>query len=47
VLNTRLGELREAGILENDEDGAYVLSAAGRALLPSLGALDVWARKHL
>lgn len=48
VLNTRLAELREAGIVELAEAGAgYALSASGRALLPALGALDAWARAHL
>ncbi|MFO0683588.1 MAG: helix-turn-helix domain-containing protein [Sandaracinus sp.] len=47
VLNTRLGELREAGIVEIADADGYVLSARGRALLPALGALDGWARQHL
>lgn len=47
VLNTRLAELREAGVIELAQDGGYALTAAGRALAPSLVTLDAWARKHL
>lgn len=47
VLNTRLAELRDAGVLETTSDGGYGLTAAGRALLPALASLDGWARKHL
>lgn len=46
VLNTRLAELREAGIVELSPDG-YTLTAAGRALLPTLTGLDRWAKRHL
>jgi DNA-binding HxlR family transcriptional regulator len=47
VLNTRLAELREAGIIGMAEDGGYSLTPEGSALLPALKALDVWAREHL
>jgi DNA-binding HxlR family transcriptional regulator len=47
VLNTRLAELREIGVLGVAEDGGYSLTGEGRALLPALVALDGWARKHL
>lgn len=47
VLNTRLAELRDAGIVRTAEDGGYELTDAGKALLPALGALDAWAKKHL
>jgi DNA-binding HxlR family transcriptional regulator len=47
VLNTRLAELREAGVLAISGDGGYTFTPAGRALLPALAALDGWARKHL
>jgi DNA-binding HxlR family transcriptional regulator len=46
VLNTRLAELREAAIVEIADDGGYALTREGRALLPALAELDVWARKH-
>lgn len=42
VLNTRLTELREAGIVEHDGDG-YGLTARGRELLAHLGPLHAWA----
>jgi len=47
VLNTRLAELRELGVIALSGDGGYALSLEGRALLPALSALDGWARKHL
>lgn len=47
VLNTRLAELREAGVIESADDGGYALTAAGRALLPSLASLDAWAKRYL
>jgi len=44
VLNGRLVQLREAGILWHDENlGLYALTAAGRGLLPVLEALCRWA----
>lgn len=45
VLNTRLAELRELGIVEWVEEG-YQLSEAGRRLGPILLQLDTWARAH-
>ena len=42
VLNDRVRELREAGIVEAD---AYALSADGRDLLKALGPLDAWAKR--
>jgi DNA-binding HxlR family transcriptional regulator len=47
VLNTRLAELREAGVIDVVDDGGYLLTPAGRALLPALRSLDSWARAHL
>lgn len=47
VLNTRLAELREAGIVEISEAGGYALTANGRALLPALGQLTDWASRYL
>src|SRR5688572_14314508 len=41
LLNTRLKELREAGLVEHD--GGYRLTADGRALLQALQPLSVWA----
>jgi DNA-binding HxlR family transcriptional regulator len=46
VLNARLGELREAGIVEL-EDGGYRLSADGRALEEALLALNDWANRRM
>jgi DNA-binding HxlR family transcriptional regulator len=42
VLNTRLAELREAGIVEHDGDG-YGLSPDGQGLLERLMPLHAWA----
>ena len=47
VLNTRLAELREAGVIGVDDESGYALTPAGRALLPALVSLDAWARAHL
>ena len=44
VLNERLGELREAGIVEL-ERGGYRLTALGSELLEKLEPLDRWARR--
>src|SRR3954464_12165824 len=46
VLSARLGELREAGIVERG-DGGYLLSAQGRALQELLLPLNAWAKKNL
>lgn len=44
VLNLRLQELREAGIVMLQEaGGGYALSEAGRALIAALAPLQVWA----
>jgi DNA-binding HxlR family transcriptional regulator len=42
VLNDRVRELREAGILEA---GEYGLTKQGGELLKALGPLDEWARR--
>jgi len=42
VLNTRLGELRDAGIVSHDGDG-YQLTDEGRRLMESLAPLSSWA----
>lgn len=42
VLNTRLAELRDAGLMEAGEDG-YALSESGRRLGSALAPLHAWA----
>ena len=44
ALNTRLTELREAGIVEHDGDG-YSLTARGKNLLRRLAPLHEWAER--
>jgi DNA-binding HxlR family transcriptional regulator len=44
VLNTRLKELRAAGIVDHEGDG-YQLTASGRGLLAALQPLDEWAKE--
>jgi DNA-binding HxlR family transcriptional regulator len=44
VLNQRLGELRDAGIVDDLPSG-YGLTAEGRRLQPALAPLDAWARR--
>jgi DNA-binding HxlR family transcriptional regulator len=44
VLNTRLAELREAGLVEHDGDG-YVLTPLGGELLAALRPLGDWAAR--
>jgi DNA-binding HxlR family transcriptional regulator len=44
VLNTRLAELRDAGVVEATEAG-YALTRDGRVLLESLRPLDAWAKR--
>jgi len=44
VLNTRLAELREAGIVGHDGDG-YALTSEGRTLLDQLAPLHAWAER--
>jgi DNA-binding HxlR family transcriptional regulator len=46
VLSARLGELREAGIVERG-DGGYRLTAEGRALQEALLPLNDWAKRNL
>jgi DNA-binding HxlR family transcriptional regulator len=45
VLNDRLLELREAGIVEHEEGAGYRLTSEGRALGDSLRSLDGWAKR--
>jgi DNA-binding HxlR family transcriptional regulator len=44
VLNDRLRELRDAGIVTADE-GGYRLSREGTSLLEALAPLDAWAKR--
>ena len=44
VLNTRLRELREAGVVERGEAG-YALSESGRQLCAALAPLEGWSRR--
>ena len=46
TLNTRVAELREAGILDLADDG-YTVTRAGAELRPHLVALSRWATRHL
>jgi DNA-binding HxlR family transcriptional regulator len=43
VLNQRLHEMREAGIVELDEPGGYGLTKPGRQLLEALLPLQRWS----
>lgn len=45
VLYDRVRELSAAGLLEQDEHGAYGLTDLGRDLGEALGPLDAWARR--
>lgn len=45
VLNDRLRELREAGIVDGERGDGYRLSREGRALIEALAPLDEWAKR--
>jgi DNA-binding HxlR family transcriptional regulator len=45
VLNDRLAELREAGIVEHQDGTGYRLTAEGRAVSRALGSLDSVAQR--
>jgi DNA-binding HxlR family transcriptional regulator len=45
VLSTRLGELRDAGLVQRDEAGRYGLTTQGRTLLEQLRWVDEWSRQ--
>jgi DNA-binding HxlR family transcriptional regulator len=45
VLNDRLHELREAGIVGGQRAGGYRLTREGHELLESLAPIDAWARR--
>jgi DNA-binding HxlR family transcriptional regulator len=44
VLNERLRELRDAGIVTRQEDRGYQLTPEGQGLLRALAPLDAWSR---
>lgn len=45
VLNDRLSELREAGIVAARAGGGYKLTSDGRSLLRVLAPVDAWAKR--
>jgi DNA-binding HxlR family transcriptional regulator len=45
VLSQRLGELRDAGVVDTPDASGYALTKDGRDLLASLAPLDAWARR--
>ena len=45
IINTRLGELREARLVELDPDRGYRLTALGQELLRLFLPLHVWSEK--
>ena len=45
VLNDRLRELRDAGIVATSPGGGYQLTADGHSLLDTLAPLDAWAKR--
>ncbi len=47
IINTRLGELREARLVELDPDRGYRLTALGQELLRLLLPLHAWSEKWM
>lgn len=47
LLGARLRELTELGVVDELPDNRYVLTEAGRDLLPVVDALAGWGRRHL
>jgi DNA-binding HxlR family transcriptional regulator len=45
VLNERLRELREAGIVAGPPDSGYRLTELGQSLVRALGPIDAWSRR--
>jgi DNA-binding HxlR family transcriptional regulator len=45
VVNKRLAELRQAGVVEHEAAAGYRLTASGRELLRALAPLNDWAKK--
>jgi DNA-binding HxlR family transcriptional regulator len=44
VLSQRLGELREARLIEKDHSGSYLLTEHGDLLLSRLDGIDEWTQ---
>jgi DNA-binding HxlR family transcriptional regulator len=45
VLSQRLGELREARLIDKDRDGGYMLTEHGERLLSRLDGIDEWTQE--
>ena len=45
VLNDRLRELRDAGIVDRERAGGYRLTREGSALIDALAPVDAWAKR--
>lgn len=45
VLNDRLAELRDAGIVAGESGRGYRLTSAGHELVAALAPLDAWAKR--
>jgi DNA-binding HxlR family transcriptional regulator len=45
VLNDRLRELRDAGIVDGERAGGYRLTREGSALIDALAPVDAWAKR--
>ena len=45
VLNDRLRELRDAGIVDAEQSSGYRLSREGLALIEALAPMDAWAKR--
>ena len=45
VLNDRLRELRDAGIVDGEQAGGYRLTREGSALIDALAPVDAWAKR--
>ena len=44
VLNTRLKELRDAGVIERSDHAGYALTHSGTELLRAIAPLNRWAK---
>jgi DNA-binding HxlR family transcriptional regulator len=45
VLSQRLGELRDAQLVERDQAGEYTLTESGSGLLARLDGIDAWTQE--
>jgi DNA-binding HxlR family transcriptional regulator len=45
VLNKRLAELRDAGIIDLQAEGGYCLTTEGRSLCAAIADLNSWAKR--